>query len=239
MTWFKFLNEKEVMDVLAYHLPKAQRYAMADSINRLVYLGYREIETVVAVDLTRRNKGFVSRSRGYKKTRGTIPVDSMIGRYRTLSLPRSTGWVEQDTGGIDRRKRKWKRSARGKGGYGTVKPKYRLKKGAHIVDMKRIRERRLGYLMRVIEGRKYFDRPVSIPYDNANNLPAGLVVFKKKYRNVNKKRMREIMYIADYERNRHVEKVDIIGRAWKRVENYGVRRIVFKNIKKQLRHIKV
>jgi hypothetical protein len=210
----RVVNAQEVYDILERRMPKAFRYATANTLNKLAFEGRLKIGQVVKQDMTLRSKGFVRASTRYKKTR-PISIDSQRAYFGTVEIPRSTAWIEQPKGLTDKRDRQWVRKARGRGGRGTVFKKYRFLAGRQIMNLSEAGGK-LDRIYRRVYHFAWYDRPILIG-KNDYGIKPGVVALKKR-----RKKMKMIR-LANWNKNRRVKPVDIIGNSLKALGNRPTR----------------
>ena len=224
----RVVNAQELYDVLQRRMPKAFRYATANTLNKLAYEGRLKIGQVVKLDMTERSKGFVRASTRYIKTR-PVAIDSQRAYFGTVDIPRATAWIEQPKAGIDKRKRQWLRKARGKGGRGTVQGKYRFMSGRQVLNLSELG----GRLERLFKQMYHFDwygRPVLIGKNDYNIAP-GVVTFTKQRKKI------KLQRLANWDKNKRVKRVDVMGKAWNYLGNRPARYLLMFTVRQMKREL--
>jgi hypothetical protein len=117
---------------------KPIQYGFGITLNSMAYKTMLNWREDIAEDLTVRNKTIVKSMTGYTRAKFNLPINSQKAYVRTKTKRRFTGWIEQPTAGVDKRKRKWTDEARiGKSNKRQVRGKYRFKPGKSIPEISR------------------------------------------------------------------------------------------------------
>ncbi len=106
--------------------PRESRWALARTLNNAASRLRGNMAEELTKGLAIRNRGFVKASLRFEGTKGTVPIDDQSVRAGSIKLDRTTGWIEQTTGGTDNRKRVFAGKGRTRGGAGQAKQRMRF-----------------------------------------------------------------------------------------------------------------
>lgn len=108
--------------------------AQAGYLNDVAFAVRKETPDAMKSDgMIIRNNGFVRKHNLVKMAKASYPMSAQYSEVYTTRGDRSTGWIEQPTGGPDKRDRKWTSEGRtGNSKRGKVREKLRFKSGRKI-----------------------------------------------------------------------------------------------------------
>lgn len=235
MPGVEFVNVERVREVLQKRAPQALQYATGFTINDTVVKGRREVIAVIGREMTVRTQSFVNKSTWFEKTKASLPIGLQVGHFGTRKIERSTGWIEQPIGGLDKRKRHWTKAAR-RAGRGVVGHKFRMKPGNPKIIASSIKGRRLSDLVAEVERLDHFNLPVVIG-GNDYGIEPGVVKFMRRRKTVKSgRKMRFIKRLANAE-DQNVRRVDIVGDVWRWVKR-DVPFVWLTNVGRQIKRLR-
>lgn len=106
--------------------PRESAWAMSRTLNNAAFRLRGNMDKELSKGLAIRNRGFVKASLRFEGTRGSVAIEDQHVRAGSIKLPRTTGWIEQTTGGSDERKRIFAGRGRTRGGAGQAKKRMRF-----------------------------------------------------------------------------------------------------------------
>jgi hypothetical protein len=136
MDMFSF-NPRDLKDLIAFFekAPVRFRYATADVLNELAFGNRREALSMIKSKMIVRNRGFVESSLVVNRARGNRPISNQFSEFGSLGKKRSTGFLEQEAGEVDKRTRVGSLFARGGSESKQIAPSMRLKAGRRIIHI--------------------------------------------------------------------------------------------------------
>jgi hypothetical protein len=216
--------------------PRETQWALARVLSNAAWRTRLAAIDILGEHLKIRNRNFVKASMKFEKADPRQPIDKQFSRAGSVALERATGWVEQQLGGVDDRKRIHAGHGRTRGGSGQAKQKYRFTPDKEVPDnidgygsddyMELAGgdpARATVIMTSILQRRGYIDQPMVIKNAHVND---GVYVLT---------RGGKLRWVATLDQKHNVRQVPWIDLAWKRAQQEKPLAVEFnKELSKQL-----